>query len=63
MSVDLSLAKMSVADKLQAMDLLWADLSKDAAQVVSPPWHGDVLRSRESAMGELRAELRGHQAP
>jgi hypothetical protein len=77
MAVDLPLAQMSVDDKLQAMELLWADLSKDPAQVLSPAWHGDVLRSRleqvqqgkasfqswESAMGELRAELRGHQAP
>jgi hypothetical protein len=77
MTVDLPLAKMSVADKLQAMELLWADLSKDPAQMVSPPWHGDVLRSRrdqvlegkasfqswDAAMGELRAELHGHQAP
>jgi hypothetical protein len=56
---------------------LWADLSKDPSQVVSPPWHGDVLRSRreqvqqgnasflswENAMGDLRTELHGHQAP
>jgi hypothetical protein len=77
MAVDLPLAQMSVDDKLQAMELLRADLSKDPAQVLSPAWHGDVLRSRleqvqqgkasfqswESAMGELRAELRGHQAP
>ena len=77
MAVDPPLAQMSVDDKLQAMELLWADLSKDPAQVLSPAWHGDVLRSRleqvqqgkasvqswETAMGELRAELRGHQAP
>jgi len=77
MAVDLPLAQMSVDDKLQAMELLWADLSKDPAHVLSPAWHGDVLRSRleqvqqgkasfqswESAMGELRTELLGHLAP
>jgi hypothetical protein len=77
MAVDLPLAQMSVDDKLQAMEQLWADLSKDPAQVVSPAWHGDVLRSRreqvqqgkasfqswDAAICELRAELRGHQAP
>ena len=77
MTVDLPLAQMTVADKLLAMELLWADLSKDPAQVLSPAWHGDVLRSRreqvlqgearfqgwDAAMDELRAELRGHQAP
>ena len=75
--MDLPLAQMSVADKLQAMELLWTDLSKDPAQLVSPAWHGDLLRSRrelvlqgkasflswDAAMGELRAELRGHLAP
>ena len=77
MTVDLPLAQMTVADKLLAMELLWADLSKDPAQVLSPAWHGDVLRSRreqvlqgearfqgwDAAMDELKAELRGHQAP
>jgi hypothetical protein len=77
MAVELPLDQMSLDDKLQAMELLWADLSKDPSQVVSPAWHGDLLRSRreqaqqgrasfqswESAMGDLRAELHGHQAP
>ena len=77
MTVNLPLAQMTVADKLLAMELLWADLSKDPAQVLSPAWHGDVLRSRreqvlqgearfqgwDAAMDDLRAELRGHQAP
>jgi len=77
MALELPLAQMSLDDKLQAMELLWADLSKDPSQVVSPAWHGDVLRSRQEAvqqgkasfqsweggMDELRAELRGHQAP
>ena len=77
MSVDLPLTQMSVDDKLEAMELLWADLSRNPEQVASPAWHGEVLRSRreqvlqgqarfqswDAAIGELRAELRGHQAP
>jgi hypothetical protein len=77
MGVDLPLAQMSVDEKLQAMELLWADLSSNPAGLPSPPWHGDVLRNRreqvlqgkasfqswDAAMGELRAELRGYQAP
>lgn len=77
MAVDLPLAEMSVDDKLQAMEQLWADLSQKPEQLVSPAWHGEVLRSRreqvqqgqasfqswDAAIGELRAELRGHQAP
>ena len=38
---------MTVAEKLHAMELLWADLSRNAAQIESPAWHGDVLRDRE----------------
>jgi hypothetical protein len=77
MPVDLPLAQMSLEDKLQAMELLWAELSKTPDQVISPTWHSDVLQRRrdqaqqgratfhswDSAISELRAELRGHQAP
>ena len=77
MAVELPLAKISLDEKFQAIELRGADLSKDPSQVVSPAWHGDLLRSRqehakqgrasfqswESAMGDLRAELHGHQAP
>jgi len=75
--MDLPLAEMSVDDKLQAMELLWADLSENPEQLASPAWHSEVLHNRreqvlqgqasfqswDAAMGELRAELRGHQAP
>ncbi len=77
MAVDLPLAQMSLEDKLQAMEMLWAELSKSPREFVAPPWHSEVLQRRrdqvdqgtasfqdwESAIGELRAELRDHQAP
>ena len=77
MAVDLPLAEMSVDDKLQAMELLWADLSENPEQLASPAWHSEVLcntreqvlqgqasfQNWDAAIGELRAELRGHQAP
>lgn len=47
MEATLPLSQMSVAEKLRAMELLWADLSRDAASFESPAWHGDVLRDRE----------------
>jgi len=46
MAVDLRLAEMSVDDKLQAMEQLWADLSQNPEHLASPAWHGEVLRSR-----------------
>jgi hypothetical protein len=39
---------MSVAEKLRAMEMLWADLSRDEAELESPAWHEDVLRDREA---------------
>jgi len=52
MSLDatLPLDKMTVAEKLRAMEALWADLSRDERQIESPEWHGDVLRGRMDAV-------------
>lgn len=74
---NLPLGQMSLEDKLEAMELLWADLSATPDQVVSPAWHRDELRRRRNqleqgsarfqswndAMTDLKAELRGYQAP
>ncbi len=48
MEATLPLDKMSVAEKLRAMEMLWADLSRNEAQLESPAWHEDVLRDREA---------------
>ena len=31
-------------EKLRLMEALWADLSRDEAEVESPAWHADALR-------------------
>ena len=33
-------------EKLQAMEALWEDISRQPDQVESPTWHADVLRER-----------------
>ncbi|HEX3857391.1 MAG TPA: addiction module protein [Verrucomicrobiae bacterium] len=48
MEATLPLDKMTVAEKLRAMELLWADLSRNEAQIESPAWHENVLRDREA---------------
>jgi broad specificity phosphatase PhoE len=48
MKATLPLERMTVAEKLRAMEALWADLSRDEAQIESPAWHGDVLHDREA---------------
>lgn len=76
MSIDLPLEKMTLADKLEAMELLWADISRQPAELPSPDWHRDVLDERrrlvaegklrfldwDTAIAELRKELRGDSA-
>jgi hypothetical protein len=47
MEAVLPLSQMTVAEKLRAMEAIWADLSRDEAQLESPAWHGDVLRERD----------------
>ena len=48
MASTLPLEKMSVEEKLQAMESLWDDLCSKAAGVSSPAWHEDVLAERDA---------------
>jgi hypothetical protein len=50
MQVTLPLAQMSTAEKLQVMEALWADLSRQETQLESPAWHEQVLRERDEAV-------------
>jgi len=75
-SIDLPLEKMTLADKLEAMELLWADISKQPTELPSPEWHKDVLDERrrlvaagklkfldwDTAIADIRRELRGDSA-
>lgn len=47
--IALELDKMSRSEKLQTMETLWADLSRDDASVESPSWHRDVLKETEQS--------------
>jgi Putative addiction module component len=50
----LPLNEMRVAEKLQAMEALWENLSADPAAIESPAWREEELRHREEkiASGE-----------
>ncbi len=48
--ITLPLNEMSVEEKLQAMEMLWEDLSRREEDVPSPDWHGAVLLEREAAL-------------
>jgi len=71
MAVTLDLAEMTTLDKLRLMEDLWQNLSANETELVSPSWHGEVLKERdrlitsgeesyidwEVAKKQLRAEL------
>ena len=47
MSIVLPLDKMTIPDKLRAMEQIWDDLQRASDDVPSPAWHRDVLAARE----------------
>lgn len=54
MNFVLPLERMTKAEKLAAMEVLWTDLSREEGQFESPAWHKEVLDQREAAMKEGR---------
>ncbi|MFM9966813.1 MAG: addiction module protein [Burkholderiales bacterium] len=49
MANTIRLEKMSVEEKLQAMELLWDDLCSKAGVMKSPAWHENILAERDAA--------------
>mgnify|MGYP002624464128 CR=1 FL=1 len=52
MAFELPLESMTLAEKLAAMELLWADISRRPADLPSPTWHRDVLMQRRGLVSE-----------
>lgn len=42
-------SRLSVADKMRLIEVLWADLEKMPESFESPAWHGEVLEERAAA--------------
>jgi len=55
--VDLPLSRLSVAQKLDLMEALWADLTRGESKFKSPAWHEAVLRDREEAFATGKVSL------
>jgi hypothetical protein len=59
---------MTVTERLQAIEMLWASVSRTKLEIPSPPWHGNVLNARREKveaghatflpLSELRDRLR-----
>jgi hypothetical protein len=52
MQFSIPLEQMSVEEKLQAIEEIWADLAYTPESIPSPSWHADVLRAREKRISE-----------
>lgn len=50
MEQPLELNSMTTEEKLQMMEALWDDLSRNAGGIEPPAWHVDVLAAREAAL-------------
>jgi len=50
------IAKMSTAERLQAIEQLWDAICREAPEIPSPEWHRQVLEDRKAraARGEAR---------
>src|SRR5205823_2655655 len=65
----LEIEKMSMTERLQAMEQLWDALCRDRPEVSSPDWHGELLKERKEraergavkflTLGQLRSRLHG----
>lgn len=55
--VDLPVSQLSLAQKLDLMETLWAELSRDEKALESPAWHKTVLKDREEAFATGKATI------
>lgn len=53
--IALPLSELTLTQKLDLLEALWEDLSRQGAAFESPAWHEEVLKDREQALarGEL----------
>jgi hypothetical protein len=48
MPIELEIDRMTLEEKLRAMEALWADLSRKEQDIPSPPWHEQLLKERDA---------------
>ena len=49
--------KLTVIEKLQAMETLWDALQHDGVEAESPAWHSEVLVARQQKIAEQQASF------
>ncbi len=55
--IELPLSKMTISQKLDLMEAIWDDLTKEELSLDSPEWHETVLKEREEALLNGSASL------
>ena len=58
MVVAIQLNKMTISDKLRALEDIWDDLRRTPDEIPSPSWHADVLRARERRIREGKSQFK-----
>ena len=48
---DVPITQLSFTQKLDLMEMLWADMIANEKKLESPAWHEAVLNDREAALG------------
>jgi len=49
--------KMSMIERLQAMEALWDSLLDEESEIESPEWHQDILEERKKKIENGKAEF------
>jgi len=49
--------KMSMIERLQAMEALWNSLLDEESEIESPDWHQDILEERKKKIENGKAEF------
>ena len=58
MAIAIPLGKMTVPDKLRAIEEIWDNLLHTAEAIPSPSWHSDVLHAREKRIRDGSAQFK-----
>jgi putative addiction module component (TIGR02574 family) len=53
----IEIRKMSIIERLQAMEALWDSLLHEESQIESPEWHRDILEERRKKIDKGKAEF------
>lgn len=57
MTIAVELDHMTTTEKLQLLENLWDDLTRQPTNVPSPDWHAEVLHQREQSIADGSARL------